>query len=211
MKSQQPYPYVAQAYDMVLPKSGRPVTVLCQSGTDKICNEERHGFRVYLAKQGLAPRDFKEIVKLGKKNSHATDEIKLALSLAHKTPGQTRYASSKLWLSRISVDKEMQNTGIGTATLSILMQLARKYGMNEMRAVFNNLPAGWNHRVDFYNSKGFNNVPEHVEVEDYSYTQDFVIKGSMYVPSRKLRQIKPRLLEPNREVTDMMEWEGKLF
>lgn len=66
--------------------------------------------------------------------------------------------------------------------------------------------ADWNQRADFYNSLGFDNVPEKSASSD-----TFLIMPKITIKIAKLKRINLDMLKPNSQLTDcMMEYEKAL-
>jgi len=195
--------YTAEAGDIIVPKSKMPVTVMCQSG-------EAHGLhelRVYVADQNLTKEDFKGMVAL---DEYSTDRKKLALGLSHGG-GNTR--GRNLFLEFVRVRPLFENKGLCSMIVKTLVQMGReKLGVDTMTAYFAWKAEGWNHRVNFLNSLGFEGVPDYLEQEtDECLKKAEAINDKLILPQQRLQRINPELLKPNQRVTEMMLEHGKLF
>lgn len=190
--------YTAAAYDFTIPKSGTPVTALCQDGTAVVNGKPLHGLRVFLAKQNLTKQEFKHVLKENIDVHSATDKIKLAFAKAN-------LEQDRVLLNYIEVAQAAENQGLGSSMLGLLMDMGRQYGASGMEAAFWDVEKGWNHRVDFYNSNGFGDVPEYISKKNADgMRQTYMPYDYMFANERKLKNINKKSLVPNRRVTEML-------
>lgn len=208
----QKHQYLAEAVDCVIPKSDMPVTVLCQSSTEQYNRQIYNEFRIYLAKANLTEEEFLHLTDFygALFEKTPTDHVRLV-----RAEAMLQQYRKEMFLRGINADDSVENKGLASFALEALMEIGRHYGATSMGAKFDINPAGWNHRVDFYKSKGFINVPHYLKNEGTANIGD--IKKALpngaciHVPEHKLKRIDIKLFKPNKFITELMLDHGQMF